>query len=788
MRRLILILVIILIAIGIFYRNLTGIDHNAYNAGQYLYTLDAEGNATIYGFTAAEKQTVLTIPSFLDGNEVTKIAEKAMDINSIMELYIADSISEIEPQAIYNCDSLVYLSIPADCTSDDGFTDLTNLKAINITKGQSSKMTNYASIEETGWFDSKDSIEKVIISEEVTSIGSYCFEQMSKLSNIEFSKTVESIGSNAFKDDLLLNEIILPISLKSIDSEAFGNITGATITISNSLNDIELSSFEKENSFILYNNELIKDLFETNNIEFTYYDFAFDNEQYIFNLGNQETIQVTSSKFSTIIYESSDESVLTIDGNGKIQTHKRGTATVTAKSNNATATTNVIIDDLSNNEQFVELVMNEEIEINVNLFEALMDERITEYSYSSDKSSICEIKDGIITAKKEGKATITISTNTDVKCYYIVNVVNKVESIEVPEEDIVLKKGGTTKADYTIYPKNATNKQVKITSSDPNIVKVSDTGEVIAMNNGSATLTISAMDGSNVQNEIGVVVSSTVIKIANAPVILMPEKNYRIRATSNDGTQLSYISLDESIAKVDEKGTVTALSVGSTEIIIYNSTKTSFKKISCVVYDAFSYGIDISEWNGWYNTQKNFNTLKSEGIDFVYIRAAYEDDYEDIMFEKSYNLSRNAGLEIGAYHYITATTKEKAISEANWMVSVLKGKKFEYPIMLDIETNKQKSLSVYQWNVVVDTYVDILEKAGYKVIVYSYASMLKRINQPHDLCVANWGVTAPYFNKKYTMWQFTSDGLLNGLSGRIDMDICFYDYPSEIKENHLNGY
>lgn len=46
----------------------------------------------------------------------------------------------------------------------------------------------------------------------------------------------------------------------------------------------------------------------------------------------------------------------------------------------------------------------------------------------------------------------------------------------------------------------------------------------------------------------------------------------------------------------------------------------------------------------------------------------------------------------------------------------------------------------------------------------------------------------PTYSGKYGMWQYSSTGKVNGISGNVDMNWCYVDYPSAIKKAGLNGY
>jgi GH25 family lysozyme M1 (1,4-beta-N-acetylmuramidase) len=38
------------------------------------------------------------------------------------------------------------------------------------------------------------------------------------------------------------------------------------------------------------------------------------------------------------------------------------------------------------------------------------------------------------------------------------------------------------------------------------------------------------------------------------------------------------------------------------------------------------------------------------------------------------------------------------------------------------------------------------------------------------------------------MWQYSSEGRVNGISGNVDMDECYVDYPALIKNGGFNGF
>ena len=205
-------------------------------------------------------------------------------------------------------------------------------------------------------------------------------------------------------------------------------------------------------------------------------------------------------------------------------------------------------------------------------------------------------------------------------------------------------------------------------------------------------------------------------------------------------------------------------------------------------------GIDVSKHQG----NIDWNKVKADGIDFAIIRSSYGRNTEgfinkgvDERFEENYAEAKAIGIHIGAYHYLYADTVSKAEEEAQFFLKMLSGKQFDYPVFLDIEDGNQKKLSKAINAELIKTFCEIIENAGYYVGVYSYKSFLdNNINydsiKQYDIWLAQWA-SKPTWDGNFGVWQYTSDGSVNGISGRVDMNESYKDYPTIIKEKGLNG-
>lgn len=132
----------------------------------------------------------------------------------------------------------------------------------------------------------------------------------------------------------------------------------------------------------------------------------------------------------------------------------------------------------------------------------------TSVSYLTDDETVAIVDDnGLIKAVSTGTANITIKANDGSKVTkkVTVSVTQPVTEIVPEKTSYELYKGQfTTLPAPAVKPDNASDKKVAYASSDEKIVKVDDKGMVEAIGAGSAVITITAKDGSDVKAEITV--------------------------------------------------------------------------------------------------------------------------------------------------------------------------------------------------------------------------------------------------------------------------------------------
>lgn len=197
-------------------------------------------------------------------------------------------------------------------------------------------------------------------------------------------------------------------------------------------------------------------------------------------------------------------------------------------------------------------------------------------------------------------------------------------------------------------------------------------------------------------------------------------------------------------------------------------------------------GIDVSKWQG----NIDWARVKNAGIRFAMIRSGFGQSDVDPYFEQNVSNARAQDIPCGAYHYCYAKTVEEAQTEAAFFLQTVQGKELEYPLALDLEDPSLEPLGKELLTQIAETFLAVVEQAGYYAILYANPNWLtnffdaERLSK-YDLWLAHW-TDQPSYAGSYGMWQYTSTGTVDGISGNVDRDISYKDYPAIIRAAGLN--
>ena len=209
-----------------------------------------------------------------------------------------------------------------------------------------------------------------------------------------------------------------------------------------------------------------------------------------------------------------------------------------------------------------------------------------------------------------------------------------------------------------------------------------------------------------------------------------------------------------------------------------------------MVYDDTLRGIDVSAYQG----NIDWKSVKNSGINFAMLRVlsgTMSNLTVDSKFNANISGASKNGVAVGAYRYGYAMTVAEAQREAKETINAIKasGYNITYPIAYDVEdANTQGKLSKSQLTAIIKAYKGVIENNGYKFMIYANTDWLRnKIDMSSfadvDVWVASWFLDGtPNHDHGYngpgtvTIWQYSSQGRVPGISGDVDMNIGYKSY------------
>ena len=209
-------------------------------------------------------------------------------------------------------------------------------------------------------------------------------------------------------------------------------------------------------------------------------------------------------------------------------------------------------------------------------------------------------------------------------------------------------------------------------------------------------------------------------------------------------------------------------------------------------------GIDVSRWQ----QKVDWKRVKQSGINFAFIKcsqggsvsAAAISPFTDSCFKSNIEGAYAAGIKCGVYHYLTGTTHEDVIAEAEYVVSILKPYQsmITFPVALDFEESRYTTFHKTYNAILIRLFTDVIKNAGYTPILYANKSFLKSyidMSSLGDLDIWHARYYTPRSCEKVpsdinrmTVWQWSEKGVVDGISGNVDLDLAFFDYSTKKEE------
>lgn len=191
-------------------------------------------------------------------------------------------------------------------------------------------------------------------------------------------------------------------------------------------------------------------------------------------------------------------------------------------------------------------------------------------------------------------------------------------------------------------------------------------------------------------------------------------------------------------------------------------------------------GIDVSKWQG----DIDFSKLKASGVEFVIIRVGSSnglngENFVDSKFIQNVKNANAVGIPVGIYFYSYASTIDRAISDAKWIVEQIKDYKVDLPIAFDWEnwgSFNKFDVSFFGLTNIAKGFMDTIKDAGYDAMLYSSKTYLENIWLPtsYPVWLAHYTKNTNYTGD-YSFWQICSNGRVDGISGDVDINIRYIE-------------
>lgn len=270
-------------------------------------------------------------------------------------------------------------------------------------------------------------------------------------------------------------------------------------------------------------------------------------------------------------------------------------------------------------------------------------------------------------------------------------------------------------------------------------------------------------------------------------VELLPVSGYRV---PDNGTRVrvkdkvEYLAIDDisllikTEADIDAEAEDTGVSDA-----LEDADKTEIKKLQSTTGNS-RVGIDVSKWNG----EIDWDKVRNAGVEFAIIRAGYRGSVtgslvEDPYFAANMKGAAASGVPVGVYFFTQAVNEVEAVEEASAVLQLVREYQLEYPIFIDTEgaggNGRADGLDAETRTLVCEAFCRTIENAGYTAGVYGsrnwYNNNLYTDRLDSDYCI--WLAeyrSVPLYQGYYQMWQYTSKGSVDGISGNVDMNISYY--------------
>ena len=200
-------------------------------------------------------------------------------------------------------------------------------------------------------------------------------------------------------------------------------------------------------------------------------------------------------------------------------------------------------------------------------------------------------------------------------------------------------------------------------------------------------------------------------------------------------------------------------------------------------------GADVSKLQDYID----FSKVKKDGLDFVMVRVGARgystgqlvmDDY----FTENVKRASDAGLQVGVYFFSQAVTVEEVLEEANLVLESIRDYNVTYPVAFYMDeiagdTARIDKLTKAEKTEIAKTFLDVVQGAGYNPMLCGDKEwLIKQVDLSKLTDYDIWLTQiqdVPDYPYKFSMWQYSVTGSVDGISGYANLNISFIDYSEK---------
>lgn len=497
-----------------FPTTLTSIGGNAFLNCTGLESITVPEGVTTLGsgtFQGCLNLSEINLPNTLVG-----IGQSAFqDCISLESIVIPESVTGIGYAAFSGCSSLTDVNIPSQVTSirNATFSGCSSLEELTIPSTITSLGENV--------FSGCVSLKSMVIPDSVTEIGASTFSNCSNLEEVKLPQNLNRISANLFRYCDSIETVVIPNGVIAVDDTAFADCMNLkSVTFPNTI-----STSENEGSGIgsrIFSNspKVVASVIE-GSLAHTYmrrngYNFTLittginlDKPELTLNVNESSKYVAILSPYTianntSLTWKSSNPDVATVDANGVVTGISEGKATITVRnSNGLSASSEVTVTNINTPITNVSLNFSD-LEIRKDSSQGLR-ATITPKETTDDKTLTWESSNpevatvsstGVVTARRPGNAIITVRTSNGLTDTCNITVISQITSVHLNLTAITLDEGVSQTLRATINPSDTTD-DTTLTwlSSNTNVATVDQEGNVTAVKEGVATITVTTVNG-----------------------------------------------------------------------------------------------------------------------------------------------------------------------------------------------------------------------------------------------------------------------------------------------------